>query len=81
MPFGEDPIGRLGDYVGAVRAAFASFATGDPPAYESAHYRLTRLQPYFNPGPDAADGGAADLPRRRAAAGMRAGGGDRATGS
>ncbi len=53
VPFGEDPIGRLGDYVGAVRAAFASFATGDPPAYESAHYRVTRLQPYFNPGPDA----------------------------
>ena len=56
MPFGEDPIGRLGDYVGAVRAAFASFASGEAPSYESPHYRLTRLQPYFNPGPDA-DGG------------------------
>ena len=53
VPFGEDPIGRLGDYVGAVRAAFASFASGAAPAYESPHYRLTRLQPYFNPGPDA----------------------------
>ena len=53
MPFGDDPIGRLGDYVGAVRAAFASFASGEPPSYESRHYRLTRLQPYFNPGPDA----------------------------
>jgi probable F420-dependent oxidoreductase len=52
VPFGEDPIGRLGDYVGAVRAAFASFVTGIAPAYESPHYRLTRLQPYFNPGPD-----------------------------
>jgi probable F420-dependent oxidoreductase len=52
VPFGEDPVGRLGDYVGAVRAAFASFASGEPPAYESAHYRVTRLQPYFNPGPD-----------------------------
>jgi len=52
VPFGEDPIGRLGDYVGAVRAAFASFASGEAPAYESPHYRLTRLQPYFNPGPD-----------------------------
>jgi len=53
VPFGDDPIGRLGDYVGAVRAAFASFSSGVPPAYESRHYRLTRLQPYFNPGPDA----------------------------
>ena len=73
VPFGEDPIGRLGDYVGAVRAAFASFASGAAPAYESPHYRVTRMQPYFNPGPDARDGGAADLPRRRAAAGLRAG--------
>jgi probable F420-dependent oxidoreductase len=53
VPFGENPIGRLGDYVGAVRAAFASFASGAPPSYESPHYRVTRLQPYFNPGPDA----------------------------
>ena len=53
VPFGEDPIGRLGDYVGAVRAAFASFASGAAPAYESPHYRVTRMQPYFNPGPDA----------------------------
>jgi probable F420-dependent oxidoreductase len=52
VPFGEDPVGRLRDYVGAVRAAFASFRSGEAPSYESAHYRLTRLQPYFNPGPD-----------------------------
>jgi probable F420-dependent oxidoreductase len=53
VPFGDDPIGRLGDYVGAVQAAFASFASGAPPSYESTHYRVTRLQPYFNPGPDS----------------------------
>jgi probable F420-dependent oxidoreductase len=52
VPFGEDPIGRLRDYVGAVRAAFAAFASGTPPTFESEHYRLSRLQPYFNPGPD-----------------------------
>ncbi len=52
VPFGEDPIGRLGDYVGAVRAAFTSFVSGEAPSYESPHYRVTRLQPYFNPGPD-----------------------------
>ena len=54
VPFGEDPIARLGDYVGAVRAAFASFASGQAPSYESTHYHVTRMQPYFNPGPDAA---------------------------
>ncbi len=52
VPFGDDPIGRLGDYVGAVRAAFASFASGARPSYESPHYQVTRMQPYFNPGPD-----------------------------
>jgi probable F420-dependent oxidoreductase len=53
MPFSRDPLGQLRDYVGAVRAAFATFATGDKPAFESEHYRFTRMQPYFNPGPDA----------------------------
>jgi probable F420-dependent oxidoreductase len=52
VPFGDDPVGRLGDYVGAVRAVFAAFASGEAPSYESTHYRVTRLQPYFNPGPD-----------------------------
>jgi len=54
MPFSEHPLGQLRDYVGAVRAAFASFRTGEPPAFESPHYRVTRMQPYFNPGPDSA---------------------------
>jgi probable F420-dependent oxidoreductase len=52
VPFGEDPIGRLRDYVGAVRACFAAFASGGAPDYRSLHYTVTRLQPYFNPGPD-----------------------------
>ena len=73
VPFGEDPIGRLGDYLGAVRAAFASFASGEAPSYESPHYRVTRLQPYFNPGPDAETVVPADLPGRRATASLRAG--------
>jgi len=54
MPFSDDPLSQLRDYVGAVRAAFAAFAAGAPPRYESAHYSITRLQPYFNPGPDDA---------------------------
>jgi probable F420-dependent oxidoreductase len=54
MPFGHDPLGRLRDYVGAVRASFAAFRSGEQPCYESAHYNVTRMQPYFNPGPDEA---------------------------
>ncbi|HEY1827680.1 MAG TPA: TIGR03617 family F420-dependent LLM class oxidoreductase [Acidimicrobiales bacterium] len=52
MPFSEDPLGQLRDYVGAVRAAFVSFRSGASPSFESPHYRVTRMQPYFNPGPD-----------------------------
>jgi probable F420-dependent oxidoreductase len=52
MPFSDDPLGQLRDYVGAVRAAFEAFRSGQAPTFESTHYRVTRLQPYFNPGPD-----------------------------
>jgi probable F420-dependent oxidoreductase len=52
MPFSDDPVGQLRDYVGAVRALFAAFRSGQAPKYESTHYSVTRLQPYFNPGPD-----------------------------
>ncbi len=73
VPFGDDPIGRLGDYVGAVRAAFASFASGTAPSYESPalsrHPHAALLQPWSRRGNAAA----ADLPRRRPAQGLRAG--------
>ncbi|WP_067816236.1 TIGR03617 family F420-dependent LLM class oxidoreductase [Nocardia inohanensis] len=46
-----DPVARLGDYVGAVRAIFAAFQDGGPLDYRGEHYTFTRLQPYFDPGP------------------------------
>jgi probable F420-dependent oxidoreductase len=52
MPFSADPLAQLRDYVGAVRAVFAAFRTGMAPTFESTHYCVTRMQPYFNPGPD-----------------------------
>jgi probable F420-dependent oxidoreductase len=52
MVFSHDPVGQLRDYVGAVRAVWAAFVSGEPPSFESTHYRVTRMQPYFNPGPD-----------------------------
>lgn len=45
------PVPRMRDYVGAVRAVWNSWQLGSPLAYESANYRLTRMQPFFNPGP------------------------------
>ena len=53
MPW-RDPIGQLRDYITALDAIFAAFRHGGPLRHEGSHYRLTRLQPYFNPGPDPA---------------------------
>ena len=46
-----DPVERMADYVDAVRAIFTAFQEGGPLRHEGPHYRLTRLQPEFNPGP------------------------------
>jgi probable F420-dependent oxidoreductase len=50
MPWTE-PVTRMREYVGAVRAAFHAFRTGARPQFRGDSYRVTRLQPYFNPGP------------------------------
>lgn len=50
MPW-TDPVAQLGDYITALRAIFATFQTGGDLDHEGSHYRFTRLQPYFNPGP------------------------------
>jgi probable F420-dependent oxidoreductase len=46
------PVPRLREYVAALGALYESFRTGAPPHHEGSSYRITRLQPYFNPGPD-----------------------------
>lgn len=51
MPW-SDPQERLREYVCALDVLFVAFQTGEAPRYEGRHYRLTRMQPYFNPGPD-----------------------------
>ena len=45
------PVARMREYLQALRAIFAAFQEGGGIAFEGEHYRLTRLQPYFNPGP------------------------------
>jgi len=51
MPWGE-PVERLRDYLGALGALYRAFTTGGPVSHHGPYYRVTRLQPYFNPGPD-----------------------------
>ncbi|MGW4121876.1 TIGR03617 family F420-dependent LLM class oxidoreductase [Nocardia sp. NPDC004711] len=51
MPWTE-PVARIGEYLTVLRELFSAFASGDSIHFEGDSYRLTRLQPYFNPGPD-----------------------------
>ena len=52
----SSPIRKMNDYVAAVKIAWNSFSTGDPFIVDTEHYRMNRLQPFFNPGPLPHDG-------------------------
>jgi probable F420-dependent oxidoreductase len=47
----KPPVARMRDYIGALRAIWDCWQHGSRLAFESEHYRLTRMQPFFNPGP------------------------------
>jgi probable F420-dependent oxidoreductase len=51
MPW-HDPVDHMREYLDVLDALYASFRTGTAPTHEGRHYRVTRMQPYFNPGPD-----------------------------
>jgi probable F420-dependent oxidoreductase len=51
MPWSE-PGARMADYLGALAAIFEAFRSGESVHHEGDAYRITRLQPYFNPGPN-----------------------------
>jgi len=53
MPWSE-PVAQMRDYLEALRDLFECFRTGASLDHRGPRYRLTRLQPYFNPGPDPA---------------------------
>jgi probable F420-dependent oxidoreductase len=50
MPWSA-PAPRMRDYVGALRATFAAWQEGSELRYESASYRIDRMQPFFRPEP------------------------------
>jgi probable F420-dependent oxidoreductase len=45
------PVARMREYVGALRAIWDCWQHGGALAFEGEHYRFTRMQPFFNPGP------------------------------
>ncbi len=48
----SEPVARMRDYLAALAALFRTFSTGEPLHHEGAQYRVVRMPPYFNPGPD-----------------------------
>lgn len=65
------PARGMRDYVGALRAIFHSFRTREPLHYVGEYYQLTRLQPFFNPGPLDLIGGVDSVPVMLGAVGPR----------
>lgn len=51
MPWPESPAGKLRDQIGAVRALWQAWQSGEKLDYRSDHYKLTLMSPFFNPGP------------------------------
>ena len=47
----DSPVPQLREYIQAIRAIFHSFQSGERLHFEGRHYSLTKLQPFFNPGP------------------------------
>jgi probable F420-dependent oxidoreductase len=47
----DSPVPQMREYVQAMKAIFHSFQTGERLCFEGEHYQLTKLQPFFNPGP------------------------------
>ena len=45
------PAARMREYMQSLLAIWAAFQNGGGLSFEGEHYRFTRLQPYFNPGP------------------------------
>lgn len=45
------PLPRMREYIGSLRAIFDAFQNGTRLDFRGEHYRFTRLQPFFNPGP------------------------------
>jgi probable F420-dependent oxidoreductase len=51
MPW-TPPVARMRSFIAALRAMYDAFRTGELQPVPDGDYPVTRLQPYFNPGPD-----------------------------
>ncbi len=52
MPWGR-PVGRMAEFIGALRAIWASWQNGTRLRFRGEHYSFTLMTPFFDPGPIA----------------------------
>ena len=50
MPWPESVVGKLREQIGAIRAFWKTWQTGEPLNFRSEHYKLNLMTPFFNPG-------------------------------
>lgn len=51
MPWPESPVGKLREFVQAVRAFWSAWQGEEKLNYRGEYYKLTLMSPFFNPGP------------------------------
>jgi probable F420-dependent oxidoreductase len=51
MPWPDSVVGKLREQIGAIRAFWRTWQTGEPLDFRGEYYRLTLMTPFFNPGP------------------------------
>jgi probable F420-dependent oxidoreductase len=51
MPWPESPVGKLRELIGAIRAFWQAWQSGERLNFRGEHFKLTLMSPFFNPGP------------------------------
>jgi probable F420-dependent oxidoreductase len=51
MPWPDSPAGKLREMIGAIRALWEVWQEGGSLSFQSEHYGLNLMTPFFNPGP------------------------------
>jgi probable F420-dependent oxidoreductase len=50
MPWPASPVGKLRDLIGAIRALWSAWQTGERLNFKGDYYKLNLMTPFFNPG-------------------------------
>jgi probable F420-dependent oxidoreductase len=51
LPWPESPVGKLRETVGAIRALWTAWQSGEKLNYRGDYFKLGLMTPFFNPGP------------------------------